>query len=197
MKERVSYKRLELMLIVGLLSVPAVSLRASGELFQSGDPAKTPLSVPLDRIEDRINSDESADGIVLYIVTRDDVMRVDIKEMPGKTSMAAVLRVIMMIGRLAEPKYKEMRIVDEGADIFAIDGVKIRDIGSQFVWGEEGKGQNPIHLIRLFVDALRTPDGQRVAPEMTGSLFGDTSIAMKTINERFHPDWTMKTLKMR
>lgn len=165
--------------------------------YEGDSLAKKPFSVPLSKIQNRINNDPSADGIILSTSTRNGVLCIDIKEMPGETSAAAVLRVVMMIGRLAEDTYTEMLFVDEGEDVFVIDGEKIREIGVQFVWGEEGKGQNPIHLIRLFADALRTPDGQRVAPPMTGSLLGDTHKALEMINKRFHPEWTMRTLRLK
>lgn len=184
-------------LIMLVLALSISAAQASDIRFESNDPAKKPFSVPLSQIEKRINDDASADGIVLSVSTKDRVLRVDIKEIPGKTSIAAALRVIMMIGRIAEATYTEMRFVDEGIDVFVIDGNKIREIGGQFVWGEEGKGQNPIHLTRLFADALRTPDGQRVSPPMTGSLLGDTRNAMNTLNKRFHSEWTMRTLKIR
>lgn len=190
-------KLLTNLFIIFVLALSVFAAHASERLFESDDPAKKPFSVPISRIQERINNDSSADGNILSVFAKNHVLYVDIEEMPGKTSMAAVLRVIMMIGRLAEATYKEMRFSDEGVDVFVIDGEKIREIGGQFVWGEEGKGQNPIHLTRLFADALRTPDGQRVSPPMTGSLLGDTSNAMETINKRFHPEWTMRTLKIR
>ena len=194
---RMRYGLSILLLAVGFIFPQFVATQTSDQRFASDDPAKAPFSVPVFLIEERINRDESADGIRLSISTSGKIMRVDIKEIPGRTSIAAVIRVIMMIGRLAESDYTEMRFSDEGTDIFVIDGKKIREIGNQFVWGEEGKGQNPIHLMRLFVDALRTPDGMRVAPPMTGSLLGDTNIAITTINKRFHPEWTMRTIDVR
>lgn len=155
-------------LAFALVMLAASTPCISDSRFWSDDPAKTPGSVPIEEIQARINGDESADGIVLSIETRDSIMRVGMKEIPGETSVAAVLRVIMMIGRLAEPRYEEMRFTDEGVDVLAIDGDTIRDIGSQFVWGEEGKGQNPIHLMRLFVDVLPAKDD--VAIGRSGNL---------------------------
>jgi hypothetical protein len=119
-------------------------------------------------------------------------MRLDITAMPGTTSVAAAMRVVLMTARLAKPDYAEMRFANEGKDLFVIDGSAIRDIGRQFVWAEEDKGQNPIHLIRLFIDALRYPDGTRVAPVFPGSLFGDTSVAIKTMTDIFNPEWVIK-----
>ncbi len=164
--------------------------------FNSSDPAKAPQTVPLSQIEARINGDAAADGIVLSILATDHVLRLDIKAMPGSTSVAAATRVVFMTARLAKPDYTEMRFSDEGQDLFVIDGPAIREIGRQFIWGEEGKGQNPIHLIRLFVDALRYPDGTRVAPVYPGSLFGDTSVSTQTMVNVFNPQWVLKNTKV-
>lgn len=185
-------------LVVAVWGVSGTLASAQDEdsRFDSTDPAKAPLSVPLSQIENRINGDPSADGIVLAITVKDRIMRMDLKAMPGTTSVAAATRVVFMIGRLAEPDYTELRFSDEGKDLFVIDGDAIRGIGRQFVWGEEGRGQNPIHLIRLFVDALRYPDGTRVAPEFPGSLLGDTTLATRTMVDVFNPGWVLKNTKV-
>lgn len=179
-----------------LLFAAAAWAQGVDSRFDSSDPAKSPQTVPLSQIEARINGDAAADGIVLSIKATDHVLRLDIKAMPGKTSVAAATRVVFMTARLAKPDYTEMRFSDEGQDLFVIDGPTIRDIGRQFIWGEEGKGQNPIHLIRLFVDALRYPDGSRVAPVYPGSLFGDTSVSTQTMVNVFNPQWVLKTTKV-
>ena len=165
--------------------------------FDSPDPKKAPFSVPLNEIQQRINSDPAADGAEFKIAVSEGVLRLDLLAIPGTTSVAAVPRCIFMVARLAVSDYKEMRFSDEGKDIFVIDGSSVRDIGRQFVWGEEDKGQNPIHLLRLFTDALRNPDATRVMPPLTGSLLGDTMQAMETMNKQFHPRWTLATTRMK
>lgn len=181
--------RTVLTLLVVLLS--SLAFGQADSRFDSTDPAKSPLSVSLDQIEKRINNDPAADGILLSIRAKSRVLRLDLVAIPGKTSMAAATRVVFMTARLAKPDYDEMRFVDEGKDLFVIDGNVIRDIGRQFVWGEQDKGQNPIYLMRVFVDALRYPDGSRVAPPFTGSLLGDTSLATRTITDVFNAQWVM------
>lgn len=183
-----------LILLIGLGAWSSSS--ASDQLFDSKDPNKKPLSVPISQLENRINNDPSADGIILSITKKEDGLRLDLISIPGSTSVAAVTRVVFMIGRLAEPDYAEMLFVDGDVDLYMIDGEKIREIGREFVWGEEGKGQNPIHLIRLFTDNLRTPDGKRVAPPFTGSLLGDTSKAITTMNNDFNKNWVIKTAEI-
>jgi len=160
--------------------------------FDSADPAKAPLSVPLDRLEQRINDDPAADGIRMSITTEGRILRLDILSMPGTTSMAATERVIFMTARVAQADYDEMRFSDQGVDLFIIDGETIRAIGRQFVWGEEGKGQNPIHLMRLFVDGLKQPDGSRAAPPFNGSLLGDTNATMQFLTKVFAPAWVLR-----
>ena len=178
-------------IILLVFGAPLFAQEPADSRFDSDDPAKAPFSVPLNEIEKRINNDPAADGILLSIKVKDKILRLDLIAMPGKTSMAVATRVVFITARLAKPDYTEMRFTDEGKDLFVIDGEAIRNIGRQFVWGEPNKGQNPIHLTRLFVDALRYPDGSRVAPVFPGSLFGDTAIATKTMTEIFNRQWVL------
>ena len=179
------------------MSTAQLSAQDADPRFDSTDPAKTPFVVPLSQIEKRINSDRAADSVRLTIEATAGVLRLDVIEMPGATSVAAATRLVFMTARLAKPDYIEMRFADEGEDLFVIDGPRIREIGRQFVWSEEGQGQNPIHLLRLFVDALRYPDGSRVAPPFPGSLFGDTSTAIKVMADVFNPRWVIANTKIR
>lgn len=161
-------------------------------LFSSKDPQKEPFSVPLSKIESRINNDPSADGIVMKIVAANKDLALDIVEFPGDTKLVAMMRVVMMTARLAEQDYSRMVFVRNGESVFYIDGKPIRDIGRQFVWGEKGRGQNAIHLLRLFVDNLRNADGSRVVPPMRGALLADTNSAMTALNQQFHRNWTIR-----
>jgi hypothetical protein len=182
------------LLSIGLVGVARADSR--NPLFDSDDPGKLPLSVPLSQIEQRINSDPTADGIQMSITVKDRVMRLDVVAMPGTTSMAAATRLVFMTARLAKPDYDEMRFSDEGQDLYVISGETIRGIGRQFVWGEHGKGQNPIYLMRLFVDALHFPDGSRAAPPFPGSLLGDTSLTTQFMARSFNQNWIMRNTKV-
>lgn len=184
------YKVLLALLLLGGFSA------GRAENFQSIDAAKKPFSVPLSQLEERINSDPFASGAEFKIRASGRILRVDLVSIPGETSVAAVMRCIFMIGRLGEEKYDEMRFSDGGTDTFLIAGEKIREIGEQFLWGEEG-GQNPIHLLRLFADSLRYPDGSRVIAPLTGSLLGDTSRSINAINDIFHKNWTLENTILR
>lgn len=174
------------------LSCAIATAQDNDPRFDSADPTKAPVSVPLSGLERRINDDPAAEGIKMSVVADGRVLRLDILSMPGSTSMAATERVIFMIARVARADYDEMRFSDEGVDLFVIDGNAVRAIGRQFVWGEEGKGQNPIHLLRLFVDALRLPDGTRAAPPFPGSLLGDTNATMNFLTKVFSPAWVLR-----
>lgn len=196
MKRTISFGFLYLLLWSSVCLLPELLL-AQSDMLDSEDPGKTPFSVPLDQIEERLNNDPSSEGIHLDIEENGRELWVDIESVPGETSAAAVLRVIFMLGRLAEANYETLIFSDQGEKIFSIDGQAIRDIGRQFVWGEEGKGQNPIVLVRRFVDQLRAKSGGRAAPEFTGSLLGDTQKTMEFINKRFHRKWTFKTIEIK
>lgn len=171
--------------------------QAANEAFASSDPAKRPHSVPLDALQERVNSDPFAAGGEFAISVKDRVLRIDLVAIPGDASAAVALRVLFMIGRIAEAEYDEVRLTDEGKDVFLIEGTTFQDIGAQFVWGEAERGQNPIHLIRLLADALRYPDGRRVAAPFNGSLLGDTNRAVTAINEHVHRHWTLPTTRLK
>jgi len=174
------------------MTVASAVAQETDPRFDSADPAKAPFTVPLDQLEQRINSDPAADGIKMSIAVDGRVLRLDILSVPGTTSVAATQRVVFMTARLGKDDYDEMRFSDEGTDVFVIDGKTVRSIGRQFVWGEEGKGQNPIYLMRLFVDALKRPDGSRAAPPFNGSLMGDTTRTMEFLNQQFTPAWVLR-----
>jgi hypothetical protein len=175
-------------------SDPVVINTSTDPVFQSKDPDKTPFSVPIAELEQRLNNDPSSDGVKMHIGHHDGVLSFDIYESPGETSAAAIVRVLFMAFRLAEKDYTRVSLVDTGTEIFSLDASDAQSIGQQFVWGEAGAGQNPIALIRQFADALRDDSGNRVAPPFNGSLLGDTSKALDTLNDRFHPDWTFATI---
>lgn len=179
------------------LGMASVAPAAANEAFVSSDPTKRPHSVPLDALQERINSDPFAGGGEFAISATDRVLRIDLVAMDGDESAVVPLRVLFMIGRIAEPVYDEVRLTDAGKDVFVIAGQSFRDIGAQFVWGEAERGQNPIHLIRLFANALRFPDGKRVAQPFNGSLMGDTNRALAAINDHVHRHWTLATTRLK
>jgi hypothetical protein len=174
----------------------AVEVQESGR-FESADPQKEPFSVPLSSLEDRINTDPSAEGVKMHIGHGNGILSFDIYETPGDTSAAAVLRVLFMAFRLAEKDYSKVNLTDSGSVIFSLVGQAAQSIGQQFVWGEAGAGQNPIALIRQFADALVDQNGNRVAPPFNGHLLGDTTRALDTVNKRLHPDWTFATIDIK
>ncbi len=49
--------------------------------------------------------------------------------------------------------------------------------------------------MRLFVDALKRPDGSRAAPPFNGSLLGDTGKTMEFISKDFNVNWAMRNTK--
>ncbi len=52
---------------VVFFSVTAALAQETDSRFDSNDPAKTPLSVPLSGLEERINNDPAADGVKMTI----------------------------------------------------------------------------------------------------------------------------------
>lgn len=118
----------------------------------------------------------------------------DVVEYPGDVTALASIRAILIIGRVVKPEYHKLVLADGSEGIFEISYADLHSIGCQFVWSVEGNGQNPIVLNRQLADALRYyPDGGRVAPIFTGSLFGDTNKMLSTFNEVVYPKWLLKS----
>ena len=79
-------------------------------------------------------------------------------------------------------------------NIFSISQSQIRYIGCRFIWDREG-GENPIALIREFYKALSWyPGGRPISTNWTGSLIGDTSLAVSLGNEVVMPQWAISAL---
>lgn len=138
----------------------------------------------------------AADGIGFMVKNTPNELWLDIVSYPGDVTVAASTRVLFIVGRVTRPEYKLLVLADNGIPLFKISYEDIHRIGCQFVWGEEG-GQNPIALMRELVDSLRHyENGERVAPEFTGSLLGDTTLTIDTLNKIVTPMWVMRTVNI-
>jgi hypothetical protein len=125
----------------------------------------------------------------------DGALCLDIVGLSEDARPVDVLRGIWIAGRMVEEDFSEMRLIDGQTILYRLPWERIREIGEAFVWGEEAGGQNPIHLQRMFVEALRRADASRVAPFMNGSLLGDTSIALDVINKDLVPRFALSALE--
>ena len=153
-------------------------------------------SVDRESLEPFLRTLPAAEGIGFAVKNTSKEVWVDITTYPGEVTLLAATRVVFILGRMVKPGYDYLVLADNGEPVFKIGYDDIHRIGCQFVWGEEG-GQNPIALIRDFVDSLRYySNGARVAPEFPGSLFGDTNIAVSTMNEIVNPQWVLRSVKV-
>ena len=167
------------------------------ESFESSDPEKKPRHVPISALEATINRAEWSDGIEVSVEHCGRDLCLDLISIPGETPLVAVVRVIFIVGRLTMEEFEALKLVDEGEVVYVIEGDRIREIGAAFVWGEPDNGQNPIHLNRMFVDAVRLPDGSRANPRFTGSLLGDTNLSMRFLGEDFARNFVLSALEPR
>ena len=157
-----------------------------------------PNSVAVSELNGFLSTFPSAEGIMFEIKRKPDELWIDILEYPGHVTVAASIRILFIIGRITDGDFGALVLADAGKGIFRISENDIRAIGCQFVWSVRGRGQNPIALIRQFIDTLRYYDtGQRVAPQFNGSLLGDTNKAMIALNKIVYPEWILSTTKIR
>ncbi|RVO43472.1 hypothetical protein CN093_03965 [Sinorhizobium meliloti] len=155
-------------------------------------------SVEVADIQQFLDTSPVFDGIEFAATVRNDELWLDIVRYPGDVTMLASIRTLLVIGRVVKPQYKKVVLADNGTGLFEISYNDLHAIGCQFVWGVQGKGQNPVALNRDLADRLRFyPDGGRVAPPYNGSLMGDTNAMLTTMNKIVYPQWMMKTVKIK
>lgn len=167
-----------------------------GQYWPGSLPEHEVDSVPRETLEQFLKHLPAADGIGFQVLNNANEIQLDIVSYPGNVSVAASTRVLFIVGRVTKPGYRNLVLADNGRPLFKISYESIHRIGCQFIWGEQG-GQNPIALMREFIDNLRYYDGDaRVAPIFPGSLFGDTNLAIGTLNGVVTPKWVMGTVRV-
>ncbi|MFF2320221.1 hypothetical protein ACFVTJ_04125 [Agrobacterium sp. NPDC058088] len=183
--------------LAGFLSVaPAMAADNScGEKYWQGTgPEHTIDQIPVSGLQRFLDTSPAIDGIKFHVSMKGKEVWLDIVQYPPEVSVIASLRSLLVIGRVVQPGYDKLVLADGDKGLFQVSYQDIHAIGCQFVWGAEG-GQNPIHLLRELADSLTYyADGSRVAPPFTGSLMGDTSAMLGTMNKIVYPEWLLKTV---
>lgn len=152
-------------------------------------------TVSASELKSYLDSAPIIDGIKFDVSYHGGEIWLDIVRYPGDVTMLASIRSLLVIGRVVRPEYEKLVLADDGKGVFEISYQSLHSIGCQFVWGVEGKGQNPIALNRELADALRFyGTGERVALPFNGSLMGDTNKMLSTFNEVIYPQWVLKTV---
>jgi len=155
-------------------------------------------SVAVSELETFLDTFPTAEGIKFSLEEKPDELWIDVVEYPGDVTVAAASRILFIIGRIADGEFGSLILADAGEGLFQISEADIRAIGCQFVWGVEGRGQNPIALLRQFADSIEYYEtGQRVAQPFNGSLMGDTTKAMAVLNEAVNPNWVLRTVEIK
>lgn len=155
-------------------------------------------SISASGLQSFLDSAPVVDGIKFQVTRKGSELWLDIVSYPGDLTALASIRTLFVIGRVVRPEYSKLVLADKNEGEFEISYRDLHTIGCQFVWGAEGRGQNPIALNRDLTEALHYyPSGQRVAPEFTGSLLGDTGVMLNTLNNVVYPRWLFKTVEIR
>ncbi|TCR95966.1 hypothetical protein [Rhizobium sp. BK418] len=155
-------------------------------------------SVSASHLQSFLDTAPIIDGIKFQVTRKGSELWLDVVSYPGDVTALASIRTIFIIGRVVKPEYSKLVLADKTEGEFQISYRDLHAIGCQFVWGVQGRGQNPIALNRDLTDALRYyPSGQRVAPAFTGSLLGDSSIMLNTLNNVVYPQWLFKTVEIK
>jgi len=191
-------KVLRSLLLPGCILLSATSAEAtscsSWPQFSSTEGYLEPLSVPAGKIGDHLSASPHMDELKFTSELRDTELWLDIVDLPGEATAAAVPRAIMMTGRLTDDSFDTLVLMDQGQGIFALSEPDLRAIGCQFIWGREG-GQNPIALMRdLYRSMTDYPTGLPLSTAFNGSLMGDTMLAVRLNNEQLVPKWALSAL---
>lgn len=162
--------------------------------FSTTEDYLRPNSQPAAEVDDFLNTSEFSSGLVLEAQLHGDELWVDILKFPGHSSAAIGMAAIMKIGRLVDADFEKLVLADNGNPAFFIYEPVAREIGCQFIWGREG-GQNPIYLMRILAMNLhRYETNALVATGFTGSLLGDTKLALSINTEILLPDWALSAV---
>ncbi|UXT64140.1 hypothetical protein FY133_00545 [Agrobacterium tumefaciens] len=182
--------------ILAISTSAAVAAENScGEKYWQGTgPEHAVDQISVSGIQSFLDTSSAVDGIKFDVTIKGKEVWLDIVQYPPQVSVIASLRSLLVLGRVVKPGYDKLVLADGNKGLFQVSYHDIHAIGCQFVWGTEG-GQNPIHLLRELADSLTYyADGSRVAPPFTGSLMGDTSAMLGTMNKIVYPEWLLKTV---
>ena len=185
--------------VVMMFSVSGALANECGSNYWPGTlPEHEPNSIAVSELGNFLTTFPTAEGIKFEVEVKPDELWIDVLEYPGEVTVAAASRILFIIGRIADGEFGSLVLADAGEGLFRIPENDIRAIGCQFVWGVEGRGQNPIALLRQFADTLTYYDtGRRVALPFNGSLLGDTNKAMAVLNEAVNPQWVLRTVEIK
>lgn len=154
-----------------------------------------PISVPAKKIGAHLTESIWSEGIRFDSELKGRELWLDVTYFPGNTTAAGAARAIMQVGRLADESFDQLILSEEDIGLFAISEGKLRDIGCRFIWGREG-GENPIALMRDLFSALEHyGTGMPLSADFTGSLLGDTSLALDLNNKILVPGWVMSAVQ--
>jgi hypothetical protein len=147
------------------------------------------LSVPAGNIGEHLNASVWSEGVMFQSDLKGRDLWLDITHFPGTPTAAKAPAAIIQVGRLADDGFDRLVLAQGDQGLFVIERGALRDIGCQFIWGREG-GQNPIALMRdLYRQMSLYDSGMPLGRGFTGSLLGDTSLALRINNEVLLPAW--------
>lgn len=151
-------------------------------------------SVPASEIDNFVERSDFSDGFRTKTIVKGDELWIDIVEYPGTTTAAAATRIAFIIGRAIKGSPEKIVFADGDKAVFSVPSIKLKDIGCQFSFGEEG-GENPIALMREFFSSMTKVDtGKSFSEVFTGNLFADTNSAFMINNEFFVKDWVLSAV---
>lgn len=183
---------------MSLAAVAADGDSCGGNYWPGTLPEHKVDSISVGSLQSFLDTSPVFDGIKFRASRKGTELWLDVVSYPRDVTALASIRTIFVIGRVVKPEYSALVLADKADGEFEISYRDLHAIGCQFVWGVEGRGQNPIALNRDLTDALRYyPKGARVAPPFNGSLLGDTNIMLSTLNEIVYPRWLLRTVEIK
>ncbi|QMU59032.1 MAG: hypothetical protein GKR98_13025 [Boseongicola sp.] len=154
----------------------------------SSDPHLAAGSVPNTSLDQHLNLSQYAHGIQFDIEQDGGDLRVDIIGYPAEAQLAAGLFMLLQISRLAQDDFERLVLVEEGEEIFSLDGQIARRNGCQALWGVSTAG-SPLPLFVDIMGAVKDAEGHVLIPRYSGNWLSDMNIALEAFNEAIAPEW--------
>lgn len=162
--------------------------------FAASEDYLKPLSLSPSEVAEALNASQYSSGLEVTTELRGRELWLDITLFPGDAPVVTGTAAIMKVGRLVDADFDQLVLSDDGTPIFSISEPVARELGCQFIWGREG-GENPIHLMRILMkNLMRYETGQPLTTGFTGSLLGDTNLALSINNEVLAPEWALSAV---
>lgn len=120
-----------------------------------------------------------------------DVLDLDLTGIESSASKADVTRMIFQAAEVfRERHFTQVRLAFRGSAKFTMDGDDFQQLGRAYASGE-----NPVYLMRMLPEQMKTPDGLPAFSTWTGGALGVLGAQMEDLNQ-LHEGWYLNELTL-